>query len=195
MDKAIAAIEADAPTGTIVFLGDYIDRGPDSRGVIDRLIEGPSAEWRWICLKGNHEAMMIGAHAGDSSELWLANGGEETLASYGGKIPQTHVTWCTALPLIYRDDHRVFIHAAIDPSLPLIEEAQSESVLLWKRYQLDEDEHADLHVVHGHTPIESGPVIYSGRTNLDIGAVFNGRLAIGIFDDTIPGGPIRILIV
>lgn len=195
LTSAIAAIEADAPHGTVVFLGDYIDRGSDSCGVIERLINGPRAGWRWICLKGNHEAMMTEAYSGDGVGSWLANGGEETLASYGGTIPEFHVAWCAALPLLHRDNYRVYVHAAIDPSLPLFEKAQREAVLLWKRYKPHEDVHADLHVVHGHTPIKNGPVKLSGRTNLDVGAVFNDRLAIGVFDDSVPGGPTRILSV
>jgi len=69
MNRLLARIEAYAASGTVVFLGDYIDRGPDSSAVLDRLMAGPSANFRWICLMGNHEDMMCGGHDGRSDRL------------------------------------------------------------------------------------------------------------------------------
>jgi serine/threonine protein phosphatase 1 len=91
------------------------------------------------------------------------------------------------LPLIHVDRHRVFVHAGVDPALSL--EQQSEQVLLWKRYpQQSKEGHGARHVVHGHDADPSGPVVTSGRTNLDSLAWKMGRLVVGVFDDNVPGG-------
>ncbi len=88
------------------------------------------------------------------------------------------------------DQHRVFVHAGVDPAVPL--NKQDEEHLLWSRDQTTLG-HGRRHVVHGHTPEENGPIISEGRTNLDTLAWATGRLVIGVFDDDRPGGPIELL--
>jgi serine/threonine protein phosphatase 1 len=196
---AIAAHAGQRPV-TIVTLGDYVDRGPQSRQVIERLIKGPPRpDDRLICLKGNHEEMMGETLAGPRDpSWWIGNGGDATLASYGLHpdrgfmpeiVPQEHLDWIAALPLTHADAHRVFVHAGVDPDRPL--DGQGPDILLWKRYHhRDERGHGDLHVVHGHTPHESGPLLLEGRTALDTLAWATGRLVVAVFEPDRPGQPV-----
>lgn len=192
LSSALSKIESLPSTGTVVFLGDYIDRGPNSRQVVDRLRTGPTRGWTWICLKGNHEEMMVRAHRGMETSLWLGGGGLETVESYGGLVPDAHIEWCENLPTLHLDKHRVYVHAAVDTSLPPDPRIQRCSTLLWKRYAKEENPLYEHHIVHGHTPVCDGPTCLEGRTNLDIGAVYTGRMAIGVFDDQLAGGPVNV---
>ncbi|MET3924585.1 metallophosphoesterase family protein [Devosia sp. 2618] len=193
MEKALTRIEESYHSGgKVVFLGDYVDRGPASKQVVDRLIAGPPQGWEWVTLKGNHEDMMVACHSGPDRGWWLNNGGDATLESYGGTVPAAHLEWAQRLPMIHADKHRVFVHAAIDPTKPL--DGQSETMLLWTRYPENADiTYPGLHIVHGHTPHRGGPELYAGRTNLDTGAVFTGRLVVAVFDDDRAGGPVSFI--
>jgi serine/threonine protein phosphatase 1 len=200
--EAIAE-HAGARAATIVMLGDYVDRGPESRQLIERLMRGaPRPGDRLVCLKGNHEEMMEQTLAGiHDPAWWIGNGGDATLASYGrhpdrgylpGIVPKDHLDWIAALPLTHIDAHRIFVHAGVDPDRPLAE--QRSDVLLWKRYHhRDERGHGQRHVVHGHTPNESGPLLLDARTALDTLAVATGRLVIAVFDDERAGPPVARL--
>jgi len=197
LNDALAKIERNPP-GAVVFLGDYVDRGPDSAGVISRLMAGPTVSgWKWICLKGNHEDMMLQALADESKMPWWGgNGGVQTAQSYGwregealdvrGLIPVDHLRWIEALPVCHADPDRIYVHAGLDHGTPL--SWQTQDTLLWKRYAYGEEGlFFGRHVVHGHTPHERGPKLHVGRTNLDTGAVYFGRLVVGIFRDDTPG--------
>jgi serine/threonine protein phosphatase 1 len=179
----------------IVTLGDYVDRGPHSRQVIERLMAVQAAGANLICLKGNHEYMMhraltrtwfSSASRAHSQTWWKHNGGESTLTSYGNKVPSDHLRWMKNLPTIHVDEHRIFVHAGVDPTKPLDE--QTDEYLLWHRYPEGDDiGHGERHVIHGHTPDPEGPEILSRRTNLDTLAWKTGRLVIAVFDDHTPG--------
>ena len=176
----------------IIFLGDYIDRGPNSREVVDLLIDTQSqAPDQLICLRGNHEDMLLSAVNDGDHEPWLANGGAITLASYGlgraNAIPPAHVDWFHSLPVATADQQRFFVHAGVRPGVPLQE--QSEFDLLWIRepFLSDPRDHG-LYVVHGHTPIRSGmPELRRNRLNLDTGAYYGGPLTAAVFDETMAG--------
>jgi len=194
-------IEADAADGeaakkTLVFLGDYVDRGPDSRGVIEMLLNGLPAGFDAYFLKGNHEAMLLD-FLDDKGQLdhWLLNGGDATMASYGvdidrleatGAAPETwRKAFAAALPDAHRDFFRrlrlqlpmgdyLFVHAGVRPGVPL--EAQHEDDLIWIRGEfLNAAEPFGKVVVHGHTPVRE-PVVLPNRIGIDTGAVFTGRL-------------------
>jgi serine/threonine protein phosphatase 1 len=93
---------------------------------------------------------------------------------------------------MYADRHRVFVHAGIDPNRPLDE--QDAENMIWKIYPDDDGGgHGQRHVVHGHHQHAHGPIFKKNRTNLDTLAWYTGRLAIGVFDDAAPGGPIEVL--
>jgi serine/threonine protein phosphatase 1 len=184
--------------GAIVTIGDYVDKGPDSKAVIDRLLRGVADGWRFVALKGNHDAMMVQALR-DPAKMpsWMAKGGDAALASYGGDpaaVPQTHIAWLDQLRLMHVDAHRVYVHAGVDPETPL--DRQSEATLLWKRYPKGfSGGFGNLHVVHGHDNFPDGPLLFEGRTNLDTLAWRTGRLTVGVFDDDRPGGPVDFIVV
>lgn len=195
LDLLLAALETiheTADGGKIVFLGDYVDRGPQSMQVIERLMHGPSDGWEWVFLQGNHEDMMLKCWDNTSSDgqWWRTHGGDATMQSYGnGLIPRTHLNWLTELEQLHEDEHRVYVHAAVSETVSLGE--QTEAMLKWYKYP----EGADIgwnnhHVVHGHVA-STGPELLTNRTNLDTGAWIRGAIYIGMFDDDLPGGPIR----
>jgi len=193
MERLIAFIEEYAASGTIVFLGDYIDRGSRSDDVLKRLMDGPKPGWNWICLKGNHEDMMCGAYAGRSERSWwLDNGGLDTEMSFGGRVPNDCLAWAQALPAIHVDEHRIFAHAGVSPEFPL--DRQSERDLLWLRVPLDySGDYWGKHLVHGHTPSDKNPKTVGNRTNIDSACVFGGFLTAAVFDDDTPGAPIEFI--
>jgi len=192
----IVAHAAGAPA-TIVLLGDYIDRGPDSRQVIERLIGFRSEKFRLIPLTGNHEVMMWQA-CNRLVELnwWIDNGGDMTLASYRDLgdatdistmvVPMSHLQWVADLALMHVDRHRVYVHAAVDSAIPL--KQQTERTLLWKLYPDGCSKgHGRRHVVHGHHATPQAPIVTRGKTNLDSLAWKTGRLVVGVFDDNQSG--------
>jgi len=158
-----------------IFLGDYVDRGPDSAQVIQYMIDHPE----FICLKGNHEDMMVSGH-----RAWLSNGGVETLESYKGvskEKVQEHIDWMRALPLYYEDEHRIYVHAGLSPGVPL--EEQSETAMLWIReeFLLCGNDFGKL-VIHGHTPRRQVD-IQPNRINLDTAGVFGNKFTAAFFKD------------
>lgn len=172
-----------------IFLGDYVDRGEDSLGVVELLMElEQAAPGAVLCLRGNHEEMLIGAiRDAEVEDIWLANGGDATLASYGvpraRDIPERHRAWIGERPLLYRDERRLYVHAGIMPGVPL--QRQRAETLLWIREEfLSSRADHGLFVVHGHTPHLSGPELLPNRLNLDTGACYGGVLTAAVFDDT-----------
>ena len=198
LNEALAEITARGETGVIVTLGDYVDKGPQSKQVVDRLLSGAAEGWSLVALKGNHDAMMVEALR-DPSRMpaWIAKGGDAALASYGGDpaaVPEAHIAWLDRLQLMHVDAHRIYVHAGVDPETAL--DQQSEATLLWKRYPRGfPGGFGDLHVVHGHDNFPEGPLLYQGRTNLDTLAWRTGRLTIGVFDDDRPGGPVDFIVI
>jgi serine/threonine protein phosphatase 1 len=205
MEAVVKIIEHSkvSRSATIVTLGDYVDRGPKSRKIIERLMDWISPDLKLICLKGNHEDMMWQCcHHPIRAGWWMENGGGATLVSYGQRegepvdvtvVPEQHLCWMDELPLMHVDRHRVYVHAGVNPDLPL--DAQDPQELLWKRYRDIDDQrgHDVRHVVHGHHPFKDGPITIEGRTNLDTLAWHTGRLVVGVFDDDVPGGPVSLL--
>lgn len=195
----------------IVFLGDYVDRGPDSRGVVEYLID-LQRRWPVVCLKGNHEELMLQAitmPGGRRLERWLEYGGDETLKSYGlsrdadltAFAPAEHLRWMAGLPRSTGDGHRIYVHAGLTPGTPA--HRQKEDTCLWirERFLLGRPGDFEAHVVHGHTPIWEGkpdpaePELLEHRTNLDTGAFATGVLTVAVFDAETPGGPIEVLTI
>jgi serine/threonine protein phosphatase 1 len=191
----LTAIEADAATrglpATVVFLGDVVNRGAQTRQVLDRLIAGPTRPGdRWIVLRGNHEQMMLDAlTAGDLGNFrrWLRMGGEQTLASYGCArkkatldrarelVDPSHVRFLTELPLMHIAGDYLFVHAGVEPGVPL--QRQDATKLLSIRGRFLKRPHGlPFTVVHGHTPTDGRPRLGPGRIGVDTGAYFTGIL-------------------
>lgn len=208
LDQVLAKIEADGGhDATVVFLGDYTDRGPDSRAVVDQLIAGREAGRDWVFLKGNHDRMFewfmqVPTRFDpymfiDLSWLNSRLGGDTTLMSYGldfstrrrfmdvhaealAAVPQSHVDFLNSLQLTYETDDLFFCHAGVRPDVPL--DAQDEHDLLWIReeFHMHTLPHPKL-IVHGHTPIDT-PTHYGNRVNLDTGAGYSKPLSVAVFE-------------
>jgi serine/threonine protein phosphatase 1 len=192
--KALVArccFDAKDSPAKFVLLGDLIDRGPDSRGVVEYLIELQRREPNSvICLCGNHEDMALNA-IDDPAEIdqWVAfNGGDKALASYGvtrpSELPADHVAWIRALPTHHDDGRRFFVHAGVNPSRPL--DRQDRHDLLWMREPfLSDPRDYGRFIVHGHTPLRGGrPDLRANRVNIDTAAVLGGPLTAAVFDDS-----------
>jgi serine/threonine protein phosphatase 1 len=171
-----------------VLLGDYVDRGRRSREVVKFLIEAQAAsDGRIVCLMGNHELMVLNAANLQNEMVWLDNGGDTTLLSYGvtraADIPAEHLAWLEQLPCSTGDDKRFFVHAGIMPGIAL--DQQRPEVMLWIRepFLSDPSDHGRL-VVHGHTPTGTGiPELHHNRLNLDTYAWSGHPLFAAVFDE------------
>lgn len=197
---------------TLVHVGDYVDRGPDSRAVIDRLMRGVDG-FECICLKGNHEDLMLACLETDDRDawwVWLSNAGDATLASFdvsnrfGRYDPKDltealgteRVTWLRSLPLHHIAGDYLFVHAGIVPGRPI--EEQAEKDLIWIRHRfLDSTEDHGYRVIHGHTPGDE-PVVRPNRICIDTRAPLSGMLTAVVLDGdnepeflTVQGAPMR----
>lgn len=170
---------------TLVFLGDYVDRGPASREVIDTILELQQRS-KVVALKGNHEVMFLNYLRDPESAAagsFIYNGGSATLASYADAngeivIPEAHREFLKTRPLLYEGEHNVFVHAGL-PRIPLdeIDPVRDEATLLWTRGRfLTTNYDWGKVVVHGHTPVQR-VTLRSNRINIDTGCVFDGRLS------------------
>ncbi|WMT72917.1 metallophosphoesterase family protein [Bradyrhizobium sp. Ash2021] len=201
LEQMLGVIDADVahsrPRHAIeVYLGDYIDRGPDSRGTLDLLIKR-SRRGNMVFLKGNHEAF-LGAVFRDPSRIadWFQFGGIQTLMSYGlspssdadeeeqrelvrelaAAMPPQHREFLQRLRLTFTCGDFFFVHAGVRPGIPLPE--QQEADLLWIREEfLRSQKNFGKYVVHGHTPVRSAEVL-PNRANIDTGAYATGNLTL-----------------
>lgn len=176
---------------TLIFLGDYIDRGADSRGVIGRLLAGLPDGFECICLKGNHEEMLLQGIAEPATMyFWMTNGGAETLASYGvatavrspadlarslaGAIPETHLAFLRRLRLSVSFGDYFFVHAGVRPGTALDKQAEEDCLFIREPFLSHRGAFGKI-VVHGHTPVRE-PDIRPNRIGIDTGCFFTGRL-------------------
>lgn len=166
----------------LVFLGDYIDRGPNSREVIERLMHLTIKGFKIVCLKGNHEDMLIRFVESREAYSWLQNGGWETCESYGCDnpsrfymhLPEEHRRWMKNLPVSHALDKYFFAHAGVNPKRPLTD--QTDANMMWIRDEfLHHDKPLERIVVHGHTPSKE-PEVKVHRIGIDTGVGFYGRL-------------------
>lgn len=162
LDALLAAIEP-LPVDTLVFLGDYVDLGPDSKGVLERLFD-LGKQFHVVALMGNHEEMMVGAREGRSDlRFWMNFGARETLESYGHAgdlrlVPSEHLWFLKGLPLFYETETHFFIHANYNPSRPL--DQQETATALWKHLEEIPPPHVSGKIaVVGHTPQKNGRIV------------------------------------
>lgn len=199
--ETIAAEDRAASTPSqIIFLGDYVDRGPDSRGVIDRLLRLHKERPETVFLKGNHEAVFLDflTNAIEAAD-WLDWGGVETLQSYGvgdaatrdpddlaeelrQKIPTEHIVFLQSLQLWRSFGDYLFVHAGFKPGKAI--DAQDERDMLWIRSEFHNapaNLRPDKVVVHGHQPIKKA-LDAGWRIDVDTGACFTGHLTAVVLD-------------
>jgi serine/threonine protein phosphatase 1 len=194
-------IEADAARpgvtrNTVIYLGDYVDRGAESAAVIDLILDAPPRGCGVVTLKGNHEELMLRFRDDISvARGWLMNGGDTTLASYGvdppliyagapafeqaqakfaASLPPRHLAFLEQLALTHVAGDYLFVHAGIRPGVKLADQRADD--LLWIRDKfLDSYERFEKFVVHGHS-ITLNPAIRANRIGIDTGAYASGRL-------------------
>lgn len=170
---------------TIVFLGDYVDRGPDSRKVVDTILALQQTHDRVITLMGNHDFLFREYLAGRDAAFFLEIGGRETLASYGLSpssspaevvrlVPAAHRSFFNTLPLVWEDHHALYVHAGLQPGLHLSQ--QTQEWCLWAREAfLQSAFNFGKPVVFGHTAFDQ-PLVTADKIGIDTGAVYGGRL-------------------
>ncbi|MEY8828613.1 metallophosphoesterase [Sedimentitalea sp. XS_ASV28] len=208
LETALDLIAADGgDDAEIVFLGDLVDRGPDARGVIERLMQGQAAGKNWHVIKGNHDRMfhrfVTEGHEHDDRILsgigWLHPrlGGPATLASYGvdvetdlslprlhgeaqRAVPQAHLDYLKHLPLYLERDDLLFVHAGIAPGVALQDQAEDDLIWIRDPFLKNTDSHPWL-VVHGHTALDF-PLHFGNRVDLDGGAGYGRPIIPAVFE-------------
>jgi serine/threonine protein phosphatase 1 len=179
----------------LVFVGDFIDRGPDSAGVIELLASGELPGKHHRFLMGNHEEAMLQVIDGDSESMagWLRFGGVQTVESYGisrgdvyrlgldlpgrlnALVPQSHVAFLRGLEDQVKIGDYLFVHAGIRPGIPLHEQERFDLRWIREEFLGDEDSDHGVMVVHGHT-ISSEPEVRANRIGIDTGCYSSGKL-------------------
>jgi serine/threonine protein phosphatase 1 len=191
---------AASPKPTVVRLGDYIDGGPASPDVIDRVMRG-SDDFDTVALLGNHETLMLECLNTDDRDVWwnwISNGGEKTLEAL--KIPtRTHgfdpralgealgvnrVEWLRSLPISHIIDRYLFIHAGIVPGVPLAEQQKKDMLWIRSRFLESDADHGYI-VVHGHTQTVT-PELKSNRIGIDTGEARPKTLTAVALDGSAP---------
>ncbi len=166
------------PDDLLVFMGDYIDRGPDSRGVLEYLIELLDRHRKLVYLRGNHEQMCLDALKGgqaDDMALWVQNGASATLKSYDGHMDAGHVWMLDAMPLWYETEDYFFCHAGVDPRFSL--DQQPKEALLWMREPfIESQQNFGKQVVFGHTVLKQVWVT-ANKIGIDTGCVYGRKLS------------------
>jgi serine/threonine protein phosphatase 1 len=182
LQALMAKIPIDFARDTLVFMGDYIDRGPHSAEVVDYLVKLKRREPGVIFLKGNHEDMLEKYLDGTDRFTYLLNGGQQTLDSYLNRssrpefhpIPPEHMEFFKSLRLIYETEDYIFVHAGLRPRVPL--ESQDTEDLLWIRDKfLYTRYNFGKPVIFGHTPLGE-PLVESNKVGIDTGAVYGNTL-------------------
>ena len=178
MDK----IDIDFESETLVFLGDYIDRGPQSFEVVEYLIDLRSRVEKCHFLKGNHEEMFEIYISGEDRLTYLFNGGQQTIDSYMSRsrepdeplIPDNHLSFFKSLLMYYETNDYIFVHAGLQKNIPLGKQKSED--LLWIRKKFIESGHDyGKLVVFGHTPLPE-PLLQPNKIGIDTGAVYGNKL-------------------
>lgn len=185
LERLLKQLQPDLARDRLIFMGDYIDRGPHSRGVVDYVLrlKNLAPPEQVICLKGNHEAMLLHFLQGQDVDLFLFNGGLATLRDYWGDdwedrgelvLPPDHRQFFEGLRLYYETEDYIFVHGGLHPGVPLA--AQQEEDLLWIRGDfIASMEDFGKKVIFGHTPFRE-PLIMPNKIGIDTGAAYGNRL-------------------
>ncbi|MCX5850152.1 MAG: metallophosphoesterase family protein [Deltaproteobacteria bacterium] len=185
LSSLIMNIGADPRKDTLIFIGDYIDRGNSNRETVDYVLRLKSEYRNIVCLLGNHEHMLMRYLEGADEDLYLENGGSATLNSYGiflsddikkrkAKITSEHRKFFKSLLPYYETEDYIFVHAGLKPGLPLKEQITRD--LLWIRYEfIDAQDDFGKMVIFGHTPF-AYPLIMPNKIGIDTGVIYGGKL-------------------
>lgn len=182
LKSLIDKIPWDPSKDRLIFIGDYIDRGEDSRGVIEYVVTLTKNSQKVQCLIGNHEQALFDYLSGNDTQTYILNGGGATLISYDRVrrnkddplIPTEHLDFFSSLlPMVELDDYYI-VHAGFRPHIPI--ENQELSDMLWIRneFLLSEYDFGKV-VIFGHTPFNN-PVVMKNKIGIDTGAVYGNRL-------------------
>jgi len=185
LERLLEQIQPDLEKDQLVFMGDYIDRGPESKGVVDYVLrlKNLSPPEHFICLKGNHEAMFLNFLQGQDVDLFLFNGGLSTIRDYWGDdweeggqlvLPADHRRFFEELRLYYETPDYIFVHGGLKPGVPL--EEQVEEDLLWVRGEfIASMDDFGKKVIFGHTPFRQ-PLVMPNKIGIDTGVVYGNLL-------------------
>ena len=185
LQALIKNLDIDQQCDSLVFIGDYIDRGCAVKEVVDYMIKLRSEYKNIVCLRGNHEQMLLHYLKGIDEKMYLANGGPATLLSYGisptsvpqtrkAAIPPDHLLFFQSLLPYYETNDYIFVHAGLKPGL--LPSEQDVEDLLWIRQEFINSEYDfGKLVIFGHTPLIS-PLIMPNKIGIDTGAVSGGKL-------------------
>ncbi|WP_088344904.1 MULTISPECIES: metallophosphoesterase family protein [Rhodomicrobium] len=202
LDALLGMIEAreaawPAEKAMLIFLGDYVDRGPDSRGVVERLLTGLPERFDAAFLRGNHEDILLHCLRGPGwFDNWAMNGGLATIKSYGVEIdaetelrrldakrilaafrramPEAHRAFYRGLPVSREIGDYFFVHAGVRPGVPLGAQRAADLTFIRDPFLSHQGDFGKI-IVHGHTPV-AAPEFHPNRIAIDTGAVFTGRL-------------------
>ena len=197
LKQALSFVYKQNPNGgKIIFLGDYIDRGPDNLGVITTIMNPPEG-WEFVTLLGNHEEMFIDSYFHGTpfydprASKDIAGFKQDEFVIYEHVrqgIDRSIIEWMHNLKICHIEDKNVFAHAFYDDTRNPDEQVSRDAVWTrmgdWIKFQNDKQ---GLYLTHGHTPRKYGPVKSPNRVNLDCGAVFYGRFVIGEYYKDIQG--------
>ena len=189
--ELLEKINPDPENDFIIFLGDYIDRGPDSNPVVEEIIKLRRRFKHLVPLMGNHDQMFLRYLAGKDKDLFFTIGGEETLRSYGvnpqstddpfSLIPREHIFFFNDLSNYWEDDKYIYVHAGLKPGVHITQ--QSTEWLFWAREHFINSKYDfGKRIIYGHTPFET-PKIDKNKIGIDTGAVYGNRLTCLILPD------------
>jgi serine/threonine protein phosphatase 1 len=178
----LGRIPIDWAGDQLIFMGDYIDRGPKSFEVVDHLVGMQARHPGIVFLKGNHEQMLMDYLSGKDRMTYLYNGGQQTLESYLSRsgagsrhpIPDAHLRFFESLALFHETENHIFVHAGLRQNVPM--DQQGPEDLLWIREKFIDTPHFfGKRVVFGHTPFDE-PRVEPNKIGIDTGAVYGNKL-------------------